>query len=101
PAAASLPAVSLHDALPIFRLRGGAELFGVRILAGERRAVAQVVGIGIRLVTQALAHVLGVFQPFGIVLAGHRLLRAGKRDLVLQDRKSTRLNSSHVTISYA
>src|SRR5690606_39467298 len=49
----------------------------------------------------------GQVEPVGLVQRGHvhqqeqRLLGGGGRDDVDRDRKSTRLNSSHVKISYA
>src|SRR5204862_1152121 len=85
--------LSLHDALPIFlpldallglldRLGGGVEL----LLGNEGRA-ALVEPVG------PLAHRLGA-----TALAPHAL---DGRLLGEEDRKSTRLNSSHVETSYA
>src|SRR5690349_24246744 len=70
--------LSLHDALPIY---GPAALARIRDPALEMLQVLPVRGEGIRRELE---------QP-----------RAHDRAVVPQDRKSTRLNSSHVEISYA
>src|SRR5437667_3360698 len=67
--------LSLHDALPIF-LRPAEQL---------DRPVDHVAAE----LEEAAAAVFGLFRAF---------IRAAVR---VQDRKSTRLNSSHITISYA
>src|SRR5690606_6471379 len=66
----------------------GGPLAGGRILSGDQVAVANHVG------REALPHL-----PQGSQLAQRAFQQEGHR--LLQDRKSTRLNSSHVKISYA
>src|SRR5438874_8736976 len=68
--------LSLHDALPIFGQRRH-QLAGRRLRSGDPRRLS------LRL---------------QLLRRGHR---PGARADVLEDRKSTRLNSSHVEISYA
>src|SRR5690606_39684918 len=91
--------LSLHDALPISRVRAA-------FLAGERYEDGHPHVHGANLGVSAAAYrAVGGFPP----LAAHEdqaLVAALARDgFVLarrpQDRKSTRLNSSHVKISYA
>src|SRR5690606_42073582 len=82
-----LPTLSLHDALPIYavaqpvrarrRARQPAHFLGQAVDV-RHPGRGEVVGVEV---------VVGVGDGFGEVLA--------------QDRKSTRLNSSHVKISYA
>src|SRR5690606_39956414 len=72
PAPTELYTLSLHDALPISSLRGSA-------LLEEGGLVLVLHALG-RLLVQPGAGVLGLYE---------------------EDRKSTRLNSSHVKISYA
>src|SRR5699024_12694611 len=79
-----LSTLSLHDALPIYRCRVG------RVLPRRRRAEARS-GPVARGATRG-AGVRGGPRRRG---PDHARRRAG------QDRKSTRLNSSHVSISYA
>src|SRR5690625_4005915 len=91
-------ALSLHDALPIFaRLVYAAESQGVNIDAATRDALS----------TRVSEHVL---PPNDYVAFDHQLDAWRLLDLPLDtepaavlsaDRKSTRLNSSHVAISYA
>src|SRR5207253_10043445 len=69
--------LSLHDALPIFAQAGGGEALP---RGGEHAGEA--------------AEVLDQ-------LLGQRLDVAARNGVEQQDRKSTRLNSSHVAISYA
>src|SRR5699024_11437208 len=86
----------LHDALPIFRYNG----------AENRTFVSTNIRI---LPSLSVTHFL--YKRLNILFTGypHRLGRAGKRVLRfpdgrgggVADRKSTRLNSSHVSISYA
>src|SRR5699024_12439819 len=74
----SLYTLSLHDALPIFHGLGGDE---VHALPGQE---VQPVAVGL--------------------VVGHLKLAAAGAEAdhgLEQDRKSTRLNSSHVSISYA
>src|SRR5690606_41383473 len=82
---------SLHDALPIYVLvahRGEAHVEG-RVVRQPQAAQVDPVVVGVGLV--------GVPRA---VLAGRRL-RGLLGDPQTPDRKSTRLNSSHVKISYA
>src|SRR3712207_7330820 len=78
--------LSLHDALPI-SARRGADDGGLLGVAHHRRGLDPLPGHGPQ---QVRPHVSGRLVPVGRVLA-HRL----------EDRKSTRLNSSHANISYA
>src|SRR5690606_11378975 len=56
------------------------------------RAVVRVVALLVGLGAQALAHVLGAFQPLRIVLAGNGILRRDERRLVLRhDELAARL----------
>src|SRR5690606_41935508 len=75
-AAAADYALSLHDALPIFQLQGVHHRLAMPE-AGE------------------------YIQPGGDVLQIEQHRAVAVRRLVDPDRKSTRLNSSHVKISYA
>src|SRR5439155_22534457 len=82
--------LSLHDALPIYHERGvrrrrdpARREVGDRELPGPRHPPHQLVG---------RAEVLRL---------GHQLLGRERREAENLDRKSTRLNSSHVAISYA
>src|SRR5690625_5858989 len=83
--------LSLHDALPIFadRLRGRAEVLPGPLGGGvlDTRLVEQA---GIEPQTDRVE----VFGD-GVLLSVHHVER------IHRDRKSTRLNSSHVAISYA
>src|SRR5699024_12370214 len=74
PPTASMSTLSLHDALPIFAV--GVILFGV----------AQMNENGM---TGAMFYLM------------HDMIIKGALFLLIGDRKSTRLNSSHVSISYA
>src|SRR5690606_41850864 len=96
----SIYALSLHDALPIYR---GEEVFFAadvvdRNLRGRRRSC------------EARSHVEGLRWMDGIEFGqdrgGFRACRSHSASISLgqthrSDRKSTRLNSSHVKISYA
>src|SRR5699024_12797947 len=85
PPSADISTLSLHDALPISRGVPGAHARGLLAVVLLAR------GLG------ADGADRGVPRPGVGVLAVARL----RRLLVVQDRKSTRLNSSHVSISYA
>src|SRR5207249_8315609 len=84
--------LSLHDALPIYQLPAARD--GARRLPGQRR---------LRLPRRARAPVRRARQ----LLLGRHPLRTGAPPQPAGtrgapgDRKSTRLNSSHVSISYA
>src|SRR5207253_11294891 len=89
--------LSLHDALPIF---GQAQAIG-EIEAVE--ALRAVLDLSVRqhLVSDVP---LGVFLSGGIdssTVAAYAARHFGGRLKTFSDRKSTRLNSSHVAISYA
>src|SRR5690606_41407728 len=75
--------LSLHDALPISGREGGEQVPLVLVVVGTGQRVpgTVLVALGIQ--------------------AGAQLPLAVQRVAPLQDRKSTRLNSSHVKISYA
>src|SRR5690606_41317372 len=81
--------LSLHDALPIFGLGDG-------LLGGVPRAVGLVGAFG-----QHRDAAGRVVLPPGGQLPGERGIGADRLLELGQDRKSTRLNSSHVKISYA
>src|SRR5207253_9020112 len=87
--------LSLHDALPIFEL------------AVDPAPQAPRVGVADGLGQQGGRHVLvgdGPLEPLDREAAdagGAAVGGGGERPAVDQDRKSTRLNSSHVAISYA
>src|SRR5438874_9194896 len=88
PATSEIYTLSLHDALPISDVK----------LSNQ--------GTGATQVTQTDNSGLFVFpsvQPgtFAISVQAGGFKSFEKRDLHLRDRKSTRLNSSHVEISYA
>src|SRR5690242_21207129 len=82
--------LSLHDALPIFEQVAGIE---VGLAAELLDALGDAVSV--------LAFGIGVLFEF----AGNRFaVHAGGHKVVVhvaEDRKSTRLNSSHMSISYA
>src|SRR3712207_6878467 len=80
--------LSLHDALPIYPDRAAGRHAGV----GGRELSLRQEGAG-RPRDAALA--LGVRDP------GRAAGRSRRGDRLVQDRKSTRLNSSHANISYA
>src|SRR5207248_11178449 len=86
PATTSTSTLSLHDALPIFTV--------------IRRLKAQ--GIVIVFVSHRLAEVFEIADRITIMRDG-QLVGSYDRSAIdpEQDRKSTRLNSSHRTISYA
>src|SRR5690606_41180315 len=96
PHPADVRSLSLHDALPIcrhrnVRLADAETVFGVDGLASLRH-------IGEVMQRLAHPHENHVGQPAAVLLAhetGHPV------NLLKKDRKSTRLNSSHVKISYA
>src|SRR5438876_6037584 len=75
--------LSLHDALPIFLHR---------LLVGEQRA-ARVPGQ--RALAQHVERAVALADP------SHAVVDATRAEPLLRDRKSTRLNSSHPSISYA
>src|SRR5690606_41327149 len=98
PSTTELYALSLHDALPISVSEVG-ELHGEAELVLERSAERDHL-LEIVLVLAGDAELFSLdgrlHLQLGVLDFGDDLLR-----LVLRDRKSTRLNSSHVKISYA
>src|SRR5207249_12059328 len=95
------PTLSLHDALPIWHR--SAELK----LHGPAKAELAAVGCVLRRVDY-VSRSLGDGNVFAVREASERILRGllqiGVTPLKVdlqEDRKSTRLNSSHVSISYA
>src|SRR5207253_7260406 len=99
PAPPGLSTLSLHDALPISVSQGALVALSpdgaVRAMVGGRDYGQS----QFNRATQAQRQPGSAFKPF-VYLAG---LEAGLRpgDHLVEDRKSTRLNSSHVAISYA
>src|SRR5207249_8083043 len=93
PATTDTSTLSLHDALPIcpaLRLVGQSE---VGAMAGMMGLMTMTVGLA------AAAGNAGDRTRAEVTELGDLADQLGA--LVLQDRKSTRLNSSHVSISYA
>src|SRR5437773_3698130 len=88
PAAAAVCTLSLHDALPIWHLHG-------RVRRRRDGALDLVGRIGVGNPDGGAG--LGVIS-LGAGIGGRGGVGGG---LPLQDRKSTRLNSSHITTSYA
>src|SRR5690606_39897797 len=84
--------LSLHDALPIFERQLGSDGEG---LAGE--VIEPLPGAHLAVAWVGVAH-LGEAGENQDLVAG---ILAVAIKIVIQDRKSTRLNSSHVKISYA
>src|SRR5690606_41311865 len=96
-----LCSLSLHDALPIY---DAGELVGIGL---RRHAVTEVehVALGSATAFDDVAHVRLEHRPrrlqqSGVDVALHGDVVADDADRLVQDRKSTRLNSSHVKISY-
>src|SRR5690606_39439066 len=83
--------LSLHDALPIFPAPGLRAWISVGSLRVHRSRLS---GLGARLLDIAI----NLAAP-GIRCAGYKNQASGQNPRI--DRKSTRLNSSHVKISYA
>src|SRR5437867_5823327 len=79
--------LSLHDALPIY--------LGNLVEPGDVQLDVEVPGVG---QDRAVLHRPEVLDPDHPAHAGRRHEQIAQRR---QDRKSTRLNSSHRTISYA
>src|SRR5207253_6899536 len=97
-AAATAPHTpSLHDALPIFSAticRGsatGSSCAGIPRSSGPGRKTANPEG----------GRTMGIRDAIAKVVERADLNEAEAADAMTEDRKSTRLNSSHVAISYA
>src|SRR5690606_40155649 len=96
PAAAEVCALSLHDALPISP---------ATTLAWARSGNGRVIVVGAKKVTEPLPTPIAPMEaprswnaPAGVAVS----MALGPVPITtLSDRKSTRLNSSHVKISYA
>src|SRR5690606_41608631 len=85
--------LSLHDALPILGDRGGGQAVRRGHFAEDRDHVA---------LADQLGHHRGGLLRAPLIVLDHQLERAPSHPAgSVQDRKSTRLNSSHVKISYA
>src|SRR5207249_11984650 len=97
PSTPELDTLSLHDALPI-SVEGEAGLLGFPAHDVE-------IGIGDELQPHRDQRVVDLALALELVLVlvllGKRVLHLLEAVVVQPDRKSTRLNSSHVSISYA
>src|SRR5690606_41221327 len=93
PATAATYPLSLHDALPICGARRG-------VGKEDRAMMTSISGRAVRASFLAAAVAAG---PASLAEAAPRMTNAQKQqaEFLCQDRKSTRLNSSHVKISYA
>src|SRR5690606_40075988 len=101
PPPTSLSPLSLHDALPIYAThRGDLHVLHDALDRGDDRGTLQ--GVGPATGDGSLFQHLGVGAR-QLLARGDDVLRTqlGQFVLKLRDRKSTRLNSSHVKISYA
>src|SRR5699024_11534387 len=89
--------LSLHDALPI--LQEGLPLRLFERVGGDRGQLAQQPDRGqLDLIVVGRVQGILVLRGEGVDHAGQHRHRMG---VAREDRKSTRLNSSHVSISYA
>src|SRR5690242_21766260 len=86
PAPTEIYTLSLHDALPIWVVRRG------RVRTGRDGAL---LGVERLLALGAADGLQPAFRALGVLGSLRQHERVG------QDRKSTRLNSSHMSISYA
>src|SRR5690606_39813968 len=89
------PRPSLHDALPICHDPGLGRVEGLVDGVGMGHDLAD--GAAVFAIFEILAAFVGDLRQF----LGERLRVAQIGQLAVEDRKSTRLNSSHVTSSYA
>src|SRR5690606_41766118 len=97
PCVASRYPLSLHDALPI---SAGGD-FSRRIRLDDKQGFLRVIAGNIDQLLQATSQSLEAMQQVLSAIAGGDLTRRIDSDMQGVDRKSTRLNSSHVKISYA
>src|SRR5690606_42159333 len=90
--------LSLHDALPIFTRDGKlvTRPGSSRILTGITMTVAKEVAKSLQLSLEERAFTVAEAQA-----ASEAFLTSATQTVMPVDRKSTRLNSSHVKISYA
>src|SRR5207302_10315391 len=101
PARAQISSLSLHDALPISVLHARARADAVpALLLGRRGVGVPVRKRGAGEPRTALRHrdLVSLLAALAAAGAGRRHAPGAVR---VRDRKSTRLNSSHVKISYA
>src|SRR5205814_9232961 len=87
PATSEIYTLSLHDALPISLLENL-----------SNKEIASKLNIAERTVK---FHVSNLLSKFGVRRRADLILLTFQRRLKVRDRKSTRLNSSHLGISYA
>src|SRR5690606_41235794 len=92
PAPTGVYTLSLHDALPIFGFRVAGKIASRSVDVGASVAAGEVIAT---LDDTDFRHALASAQ------AQERAAEAAARRAAAEDRKSTRLNSSHVKISYA
>src|SRR5205807_9684019 len=91
--------LSLHDALPIFAAEGCGQ--GALLAPGVFEEPAAVLPIPVSVVVPLLAPELGLSVPLPAVPLLLPRLELTPPEAPETDRKSTRLNSSHLVISYA
>src|SRR5690606_41579412 len=94
PSSAALYALSLHDALPISPTLGDPSAVGP--VGNSNAAIAVLAGGNFVVATSGVAPEARILSISGLV---DTIPISAATDL--RDRKSTRLNSSHVKISYA
>src|SRR5690606_41231576 len=98
-----------HRDLPFFPTRRSSDLEEERenifkpFFQGKarRRGPLQGTGLGLAIVQECVAHLHGKIEVESSPEGSAFTLRFPLRSETYQDRKSTRLNSSHVKISYA
>src|SRR5439155_27023852 len=83
--------LSLHDALPILSMKDCLDSIEKVLLGPERKSH----------ILSAEEKRVTAYHEGGHALVGHSIPEADPIHKVSIDRKSTRLNSSHVAISYA
>src|SRR5699024_12637172 len=96
--ASSIHTFSLHDALPISIMQ---QKLGLTVAGSSVWMIATIIGMSIGMLT--FGSILDYFGPrraFGIFLLASAIA-VFSITLAVKDRKSTRLNSSHVSTSYA